>query len=52
MNDANRLALLVEPLPRLDSVSTMPDLLALVLGRLADGRLAGVLPGILLETLL
>jgi hypothetical protein len=31
----------VEPLSRLDAASTMPDLLAMVLGRIAVERLAG-----------
>lgn len=40
---ADRLEVLVEPLPGLVSVTALPDLSALVLGWLADGRLAGVL---------
>ena len=47
----NGMALLVESICRLVSVAAVPDVLALVLGRIPDEWLAGFISGILLETL-
>ena len=49
---ADWVEVLVESLPRMDSDSAMPHLLALVLGRFPDARLGRVVQGILLEALL
>lgn len=50
--DGNRLEVLVDQTHRLVPGSAVPNLLAMVLGRIPDARMAGLLSGVLLKRLL